>query len=137
MSILLYPLTKQQKQGLALWIAIVTLFYFFHELIFASMEISTDDFSYSLLSLYLFFGIFSMALMLVLFQVRSRNFDLLGMSFLIVTTVKMMTCFFFVRPIFKSVSVTAPVEKINFFVMFIVFLAIETLVAIRILNEKQ
>jgi hypothetical protein len=137
LSILLYPLTKQQKQGLGLWIAIVMLFYFFHELIFAGMEISTDDFSYSLLSLYLFFGIFLMVLMLVLFQVRSRNFDLLGMSFLIVTTVKMLTCFFFVRPIFKSVSVTAPIEKINFFVMFIVFLAIETLVAIRILNEKQ
>ena len=44
MSILLYPLTKQQKQGLGLWIAIMTLFYFFHELIFAGMEISTDDF---------------------------------------------------------------------------------------------
>jgi hypothetical protein len=101
------------------------------------MGIVADAFSYSLLSLYLFFGIFSIFLLLTVFQVRTRNFDLVGMSFLIVTSVKMMVCFLFVRPILKSISVTAPIEKINFFVMFIVFLAIETTVTILILNEKQ
>lgn len=137
MSFQLFPPTQQQKQGLALWIALVTLSYLVHQYLFKLMEISTEDFSYSLLSLYLFFGIFSIVLMVALFQIRSRNFDLLGMSFLIVTTVKMMTCFVFVRPILKSISATSGIEKINFFVLFIVFLAIETLVAIRILNEKQ
>ena len=128
---------KQQKRGLALWIALVILSYFVHQYFFESMAIVVDAFVYSLLSLYLFFGIFSILLLLTVLQVRSRNFDLVGMSFLIVTSVKMMTCFLFVRPILKSISVTASIEKTNFFVMFIVFLAIETTVTILILNEKQ
>jgi len=137
LSFQFFPLTQQQKKGLALWIVLVTFSYFAHQYLFELMEISTKDFSYSLLSLYLFFGIFSIVLRVVLFQVRSRNFDLLGMSFLIVTTLKMLICFLLVRPILKSTTVSASIEKTNFFVMFIVFLAIETVVTIRILNEKQ
>jgi hypothetical protein len=137
LSFQFFPLTQQQKKGLARWIVLVTFSYFAHQYLFEVMKISTKDFSYSLLSLYLFFGIFSIVLRVVLFQVRSQNFDLVGMSFLIVTTVKMMTCFVFVRPILKSISSTSGIEKINFFMLFIVFLAIETLVTIRILNEKQ
>lgn len=137
MSFQLFPPTQQQKQGLALWIALVTLSYFVHQYLFELMEISTEDFSYSLLSLYLFFGIFSSILLVALFQIRAQNFDLVGMSFLIVTTLKMLICFLLARPILKSAAVSAPIEKINFFVMFIVFLAIETVVTIRILNEKQ
>jgi hypothetical protein len=87
--------------------------------------------------LYLFFGLFSIGILLTVFQISARNFDLTGMSFLIVTTLKILACFVFVRPILKSISVTATIEKINFFGMFIVFLSIETLVTIVILNEKQ
>ena len=137
MSFQLFPPTQQQKQGLALWIALVALSYFVHQYLFELMEISTEDFSYSLLSLYLFFGIFSSILLVALFQIRAQNFDLVGMSFLIVTTLKMLICFLLVRPILKSTAVSASIEKTNFFVMFIVFLAIETVVTIRILNEKQ
>ena len=137
MSLQLFQTPKQKKGGLALWIALVVLSYFVHQYFFESMGITVGAFSHSLLSLYLFFGIFSIILLLTVFQVRSRNFDLVGMSFLIVTSVKMMTCFLFVRPILKSISDTASIEKTNFFVMFIVFLAIETVVTIRILNEKQ
>lgn len=137
MSFQFFPPAQQQKKGLALWITLVTFSYFVHQYLFELMQIPTEDFSYSLLSLYLFFGIFSIVLRVVLFQVRSQNFDLVGMSFLIITTVKMMTCFVFARPILKSISATSGIEKINFFMLFIVFLAIETLVTIRILNEKQ
>jgi hypothetical protein len=137
LSFQLFQLTKQQKQGIALWIALVTLLYFVHQYVFELMGIAQDFFSYSLLSLYLFFGIFSLLLLLSVFQMRARNFDLVGMTFLIVTTVKLMTCFVFVRPILKSISSTSVIEKTNFFILFIVFLAFETVVTIRILNEKQ
>jgi hypothetical protein len=49
----------------------------------------------------------------------------------------MLTCFLLARPILKNTAISATIEKTNFFVMFIVFLAIETVVTIRILNEKQ
>ena len=137
MNFLLFKTSKQQKLGLVFWIALLSLSYLVHQFVFDSTGIAQDSFSYSLVSLYLFFGVFSIVLMVIIFRVRSRNFDLLGMSFLIVTTIKMLICFLLVRPILKSTAVSASIEKTNFFVMFIVFLAIETVVTIRILNEKQ
>lgn len=120
-----------------LWMAFVALSYGVHKTAFTSAGINLDTFTYSLLSLYLLFGVFSIGVLVTVFQVRKRNFDSVGMSFLIVTTLKLMVCSLFLRPILKSISITAPIEKINFFVLFIVFLAIETSITILILNEKQ
>ena len=137
MSFNLFQTPKQQKVLLALWIAFVTLAYCVHQAAFTSAGIALNVFTYSLVSLYLLFGILSVGVVLTVFQVRKRNFDSVGMSFLIATSVKMMICSLFLRPILKSISVTAAIEKTNFFMMFIVFLAIETIVTILILNEKQ
>lgn len=136
MKFQLLPNTKH-KIAILIWTVLIILSYFAHRFVFELMEIRSDSLSYSLLSLYLFFGLFSIGILLTVFQISARNFDLTGMSFLIVTTLKILACFVFVRPILKSISVTATIEKINFFGMFIVFLSIETLVTIVILNEKQ
>ena len=127
----------KHKSTVLIWMALIMLSYFAHQFVFELMEIKSATFSYSLLSLYLFFGLFSIGILLTVFEVSARSFDLTGLSFLIVTSIKMLACFVFVRPVLKSISITAPIEKINFFVMFIVFLAIETIVTIVILNEKQ
>ncbi len=137
MSINLFQTPKQQKALLAFWIAFLTLSYFIHQVAFASAGITLNTFRYSLLSLYFLFGVLSIGVLLTVFHVRKRNFDSVGMSFLIATSVKMTICYFFLRPILRSISTTAAIEKTNFFVMFIVFLAIETSVTILILNEKQ
>jgi hypothetical protein len=49
----------------------------------------------------------------------------------------MLVAYIFVKPILNLNLPKTPIEKINFFVIFIYFLAIETLVTIRILNNKQ
>lgn len=137
MSFNLFQTQKQQKAALVIWVAFVVLSYCIHQFTFAQTGIDTTKFTYSLLSLYFLFGFFSILVVLTVIQVRKRNFDLVGMSYLIVTTIKMMICGLFLRPILKSVSSTIAIEKTNFFVMFIVFLAIETGVTLLILNEKQ
>lgn len=137
MSFNLFQTPKQQKVLLVLWIAFVAMSYCIHQAAFTSAGITLDTFTYSLVSLYVLFGVFSIGVLVTVFQVRKRNFDLVGMSFLIATTVKLMVCSLFLRPIFKSVSTSAAIEKINFFVLFIAFLAIETVVTILILNEKR
>jgi hypothetical protein len=137
LSFNLFQTPKQQKVLLVLWIAFVAMSYCIHQAAFTSAGIALTTFTYSLVSLYVLFGVFSIGVLVTVFQVRKRNFDLVGMSFLIATTVKLMVCSLFLRPILKSVSASAAIEKINFFVLFIVFLAIETVVTILILNEKQ
>ncbi|CAM3629264.1 hypothetical protein FSS13T_11520 [Flavobacterium saliperosum S13] len=95
---------------------------------------SYNDFRYSLESLYLVFFAFTIVILAILLKVKDKNLDYVGMTFLLITSVKMGLSFFIGRGI---VSGTNPnlVEKINFFVIFILFLAIETVITIRLLNK--
>jgi hypothetical protein len=73
----------------------------------------------------------------VLLKVKERSFDNVGMSFLLTTSIKMIVCYLILKPILQVTFQNNAVEKKNFFMMFILFLAIETILTIRILNEKQ
>jgi hypothetical protein len=72
-----------------------------------------------------------------LLKVKERSFDNIGMSFLLSTSVKMIFCYLILRPLLQVSSHNITIEKKNFFMIFILFLAIETVLTIRILNEKQ
>tara|TARA_R110002126_G_scaffold31443_1_gene101229 strand:- start:2936 stop:3328 length:393 start_codon:yes stop_codon:yes gene_type:complete len=117
--------------------AIASLVYVVHKLVFFFLAITTIDFYYSLEKLYLFFYVLSLIVFLILLKVKEKSFDNVGMSFLLSTSVKMIFCFILLKPILNSAAEKNTLEKMNFFVVFILFLAIETILTIRILNEKQ
>lgn len=108
-----------------------TLFYFFVP------KVYEDGFVYSIPLLYTFFFLFSGILILILEKVKQNNIDTVGYTFLLLTTLKMVVAYLFLRPILSGDLPKTPTEKINFFVIFIYFLAMETYVTIRILNNKQ
>lgn len=107
------------------------LFYFFVPRIY---EI---DFIYSILLLYLFFFFFAALLILLLEKIKQNNINSVGFVFLLLTTIKMVIAFVFLKPILSLNLPKTPTEKMSFFIIFIYFLIIETLVTIRILNNKQ
>lgn len=92
---------------------------------------------YSVTSLYIVFFIFSLVIMTLLLFVRAKNLDYVGYTFLIITSAKMGGAYFLFRPILAVTTREVSVEKASFFVVFICFLTIETLLTIRILNNKQ
>ena len=92
---------------------------------------------YSVVSLYIIFFIFSLVIMTLLLFVRAKNLDYVGYAFLITTSAKMGGAYFLFRPILAVTTREVSVEKASFFVVFICFLTIETLLTIRILNNKQ
>lgn len=96
-----------------------------------------QKFIYSLEMLYGFFFSASVLISLVLFEINKKNIDNVGFTYLLLTVVKMGIAFFFMRPILKVDDVHQPTEKINYFIIFILFLIIETVIAVRILNNKQ
>lgn len=49
----------------------------------------------------------------------------------------MAIAYLFMKPILSSQSTFSGTEKINFFIIFILFLIIETILTIRMLNNKQ
>lgn len=93
--------------------------------------------TYSIANLYSMFFVFSVFIMSLLLFVRTKNLDYVGYTYLIVTSVKMGIAYFLLRPILATTTDENSTEKINFFIVFICFLAIETLLTIRILNNKQ
>lgn len=111
--------------------------YLLHKIVFYILKINDSAFLYSIETLYLIFLGLSVLVITVLLKVKERSFDNVGMSFLLGTSIKMIFCYLFLKPILQSSNVNISIEKKNFFIMFILFLAIETIITIRILNEKQ
>ncbi len=87
--------------------------------------------------LYAFFGICSILIILLLIKVKNKNIDSVGHTFLLVTCIKMVLSYALLYPILNSTRENIAIEKINFFIVFALFLAIETVVTIRILNNNQ
>ncbi|MBG6111739.1 FlaA1/EpsC-like NDP-sugar epimerase [Flavobacterium sp. CG_23.5] len=111
--------------------------YALHKTIFYSFNIYDAAFHYSLETLYLIFSVLSIIVLVVLLKVKERSFDNVGMSFLLSTSVKMVVCYLILRPVLQASSQNNGIEKKNFFAMFILFLAMETILTIRILNKNQ
>lgn len=111
--------------------------YLLHKFIFICLSINDTTFSYSIEFLYFFYYGLSVVVFIVLIKVKERSFDNVGMSFLLSTSIKMIFCYLILKPILQVKIHDNTMEKMNFFVIFVLFLAIETLLTIRILNEKQ
>jgi hypothetical protein len=118
-------------------LSLVLLIYAIHKVIFYVLNIDTNTFHYSLEVLYLFFSLLSAVIFKILLLVKEKSFDNVGMSFLLATSVKMIFCYLIVRPLLNVPEPNSPIERVNFFALFIVFLAIETLFTIRLVNEKE
>jgi hypothetical protein len=116
---------------------VVIVLYLIHKMVFLFFDIHQDQFHYSLETLYLVFLCLSSIIFKVLLTVRERSFDNVGMSFLLATSIKMIFCYLILRPLLQIPKAINPTERINFFILFIVFLIIETLFTIRLVNEKQ
>lgn len=113
--------------------------YGIHKLLFSQILASgtEEKFIYSLELLYCFFFFASILISLVLFGVSKKNINNVGFTFLFLTILKMGIAFFFLQPILKAAATQMSLEKKNFLVIFLIFLTIETVVAIKILNNKQ
>jgi hypothetical protein len=116
---------------------IAFLLYVIHKIIFYSFSINQEAFHYSLETLYLFFLVLSAIIFKVLLTIKEKSFDNVGMSFLLATSLKMVLCYLILRPLLQMPKANNPTERINFFILFIAFLIIETLFTIRLVNEKQ
>jgi TM2 domain-containing membrane protein YozV len=94
------------------------------------------EFHYTISTIYGFFVICSSIIVLILIKMKQKNIDSVGNTFLLITCIKMALSYIVVLPILGNITKIAQIEKFNFFVVFALFLSIETIVTIRILNKK-
>lgn len=111
--------------------------YILHKAVFIFFDIPNQNFHYSLEWLYLIFFSFSSVFFIVLLKYAATNFDSIGMMFMMGTLIQMFFCYLVLRPILNDKIYNVSVEKTNFFITFILFLLFETLITVRLLNEKR
>jgi hypothetical protein len=120
-------------------IATATLAFILHKLFFYLNNDNPrfQNFHTSIETLYGLFCSFSMIIIYILMQVKKHSHENVGYVFLLVTCMKMGIAYTVLSPILNSGNPNVAIQKINFFIIFALFLAIETVVTIRILNNEQ
>ncbi|HQZ25395.1 MAG TPA: hypothetical protein PLD18_08855 [Flavobacterium sp.] len=115
------------------------LVYLVHKLVFFLNENNPNlqGFHFPIEVVYGFFFICSLLIILILIKVNEKNIDNVGYTFLLVTCIKMALSYLILSPILNSGIQNVRTEKIVFFIIFALFLTIETIVTVRILNIKQ
>lgn len=119
-------------------LVLAAILFFINSLILEhqNFKVGFELFQISLAFIYFIFTGFSILILITLIIVNQKNKDVVGMTFMLITTFK--TILYYV--IFSKIITTDKsntIERINFFVVFILFLVIETLITIRLLNKKQ
>lgn len=120
-------------------LSISVLAYLLHKTIFwlNASNPKLQHFHFTLETLYGFFSFCSVLIIFILIKVKQKNIDNVGFSFIWVTFIKMGLCYALLTAISQSENGNIRFEKINFFLIFALFLTIETIVTIRFLNNKQ
>lgn len=111
--------------------------YILHKMFFSVLKIEEEHFYYSLETLYLVFFAMSIIIMFIILKVKERSFDNVGMSFLLATSIKLILSGIILKPLLQLSNQIDTIQKKNFFAIFILFLAIETILTIRLLNKKK
>lgn len=115
------------------------LVYLAHKLFFFLNDDNPklQGFNFSLETIYTFFWSCSVIIVFILIMVKEKSIDNVGNTFLLVTCVKIAVSFAVLSPILQSRNPNVSIEKLNFFLIFALFLTIETIVTARILNRKN
>ena len=120
-------------------IIIAILAFLLHKLFFYlnANNPKFQNFHTSVEAIYGFFTVCSIIILFILIKVKDKSQEQVGYVFLLVTCAKMGIAYAVLSPILHSGNPNVAIQKINFFIIFAVFLTIETVVTIRILNNKQ
>lgn len=112
--------------------------YLGHKMFFFLNETNPkfDNFHFPIEVVYGFFFVCSVIIVFILIKVKEKNIDHVGYTFLLVTFIKMAVSYAVLSPILDSGNPYVRIEKLNFFIIFALFLTIETVVTVRILNNK-
>ncbi|MXN92609.1 hypothetical protein GR160_15375 [Flavobacterium sp. Sd200] len=93
-------------------------------------------FTYPVAIVYLLFFGFSGIILFALHQIAKTSPSQVGYVFLGLTSLKAVGSYFFIKPVLAK-TVSFPTEKLNFFVIFMLFLFIEAYFTAILLNKKQ
>ena len=126
------PVTFQ----LLVFLVIIYVNIFLIETIFSLQE-NWNHTYYNFFQTFSFFAITSILILLLNLLVQKKAKEQLGFVFLGIMTIKVIASYLFISPALELKTASSQFEKNNFFVYFLIFLAIDVYLTIRILNKKN
>ena len=127
---------KSNLKPIGFLILVTVLAYVVNKILVNVFNINTVPFKYSVEVLHVFFTAFSIITLVVLLKIKQINIDIVGNTFLLLSSFKMILAYLLVKPILNNSSSNATAEKWHFFSIFIFFLLLETLLVAYLLNYK-
>ena len=119
-------------------IAISILVYLLNWIILlVFLPLQESQFNFPLWSVYAFFTICAILITLISIVVRQFNIHSVGQVFMLTTFCEMFSCFAVFYGKLNSKTGNSSIERANFIIVFLLFLTIETIITIRLLNKKQ
>lgn len=111
------------------------LFYVIQKMAFVTFGVDTNSFRLSLEKTYALMLLLSVMILTILNVVFQKNKDVVGMTFLLITTIKVIV----VAIIGKAYIIPGGnlIEKWNFFGLFVLFLFLETYITGKRLNNTK
>lgn len=113
---------------------LAVLAFILHSICNLIFDVKTDAFKYSVAELYSAFAVASLFTTLIVIFVRQRSIDSVGSTMMLLTCTKMVPAYMIMTPVLRNQPNLN--EKVTFLIIFGVFLIIDTVVAIRLLNAK-
>jgi hypothetical protein len=120
-------------KSISINLAIALFFYFCTTFFFQKV---LHSFHFTLESIYLFFSLFLIIITTTSHIVYQKNKDIVGLIYLFNTGVKLVLTYILFHSAIDSNNKNT-VERLTLFAIFILFLSIETVSTIRLLNKKQ
>lgn len=114
------------------------LCYFAHKVYLVTFQENLEPFKslFSIEVLYVLFSTYSILFYIVLLIIKNKSFDNVGMVFLILTTLKIGCSLLFIKLLDSPTANLPSSAKKNFFMIFFLYLAIDTAFGVRILRNK-
>lgn len=117
-------------------IALVALVAYFANKLFFYFNAINTGFHTPIETIYEFFLSCSLTILFILLKVKKKNVEQIGYAFLFLTCIKMGISYLLLEPILHSGNPNVKIEKMNFFIVFALFLTSETVLTVKILNSK-
>jgi hypothetical protein len=127
---------KQYQPILNLFVIAAVVFCLHEAFLFIIGIEQKTGFHLLLARVYAFFLLCSATIIFILIKVKQRSIDNVGSTFLLLTCLKMGAAYLFLKQISNPEGLYVGMEKANFFIVFAIFLTIETVLTIRLLNKR-
>ncbi len=114
-------------------LAIALFLYLSHNIFFQK---TLQSYHFTLESTYLFFAGFLVIITTTTHIINQKNKDIVGLVYLLITGVKLILTYILFKSAIDSSNKNTE-ERLMIFGLFILFLLIETVSTIRLLNKKQ